>query len=121
QEPSYDQIQDVPDATNPQNRIIGNPELKAAFRHDIKANFNNYIINSKITLYAGANATFNQNQVIRSTVRLESDLGTIRETRFLNANGNYNYNGNYGISKRFEDNKYAISYNGNLGYNRSVS
>lgn len=121
QEPSYEQIQDVPDVTNPQNRIIGNPELKAAFRHDIKANFNNYIINSKLTLYAGVNATFNQNQVIRSTVRLESDLGTIRETRFLNANGNYNYNGNYGISKRFADNKYGISYNGNLGYNRSVS
>ncbi|RZK64521.1 MAG: TonB-dependent receptor, partial [Pedobacter sp.] len=120
QEPSYDQIQDVPDVTNPQNKIIGNPDLKAAFSHNMRANFNNYIIKSKITVYAGANATYNQNQVIRSTVRFPTDLGTVRETRFLNADGNYNYNGNYGISKRFADSKYAVSYDGNIGTNRSV-
>jgi len=121
QEPSYDQIQDVPDVTNPQSRIIGNPGLKAAFRHDLRANFNNYIIKSKITVYAGAGATYNQNQVIRNTLLLRDSLGIIRETRFMNADGNYNYNGNYGISKRFPDNKYAVSYDGNIGYNHSLS
>ncbi len=121
QEPSYDQIQDVPDVTNPQSRIIGNPELKAAFRHDLRANFNNYIIKSKLTLYAGAGATYNQNQVIRNTLLFRDSLGVIRETRFMNADGNYNYTGNYGISKRFPDNKYAVSYDGNIGYNHGIS
>lgn len=122
-EPTFDQIQDVPDVSNPQNVIIGNPDLKAAFRHSIQANFNNYISQTKLNYYAGFNATFNENQVIRNVILKRDEYnGRKMETHFMNANkGNYNYRGNYGISKRFGDNKYNLSYNGTAGYGKTLS
>src|SRR5690606_12634997 len=108
-EPTFDQIQDVPDVSNPQNAIVGNPDLKAAFRHSIQANFNNYISQTKLNYYAGLNATFNENQVVRNVIFIPDEYGgKKRETHFINANGNYSYRGNYGISKRFGENKYNI-------------
>lgn len=122
QEPSYDQIQDVPDVTNPQNPVVGNPNLKTAFRHLLRFDFNNYIVNSKININARLVAVVNRDQVIRNNVLVQDEFNSLkRETRFLNANGNQNYSGNYDFSKRFAENKYAISYNGNLEYNQSVS
>lgn len=121
-EPTFDQIQDVPDISNPQNTIIGNPDLKAAFRHSIQANFNNYISQTKLNYYAGLNATFNENQVVRNSIDIPDNYGARKkETRFVNASGNYSYNGNYGISKRFGGNKYNVSYNGSTGFNRTLS
>ncbi len=121
-EPTFDQIQDVPDVSNPQNAIVGNPDLKAAFRHSIQANFNNYVSQTKLNYYAGLNATFNENQVVRNVVFISDEYGgKKRETHFINANGNYSYRGNYGISKRFGENKYNISYNGTTSFNRTLS
>lgn len=121
-EPTFDQIQDVPDVSNPQNTIIGNPNLKAAFRHSIQANFNNYISQTKLNYYAGLNATFNENQVVRNIIFVPDDFGgKKRETHYINASGNYSYRGNYGISRRFGNNKYNISYNGTAGFNRTLS
>jgi len=121
-EPTFDQIQDVPDVSNPQNAIIGNPNLNAAFRHSIQANFNNYITQTKLNYYANLNATFNENQVVRNVIFVPDEYnGRKRETRFVNAHGNYSYRGNYGISKRFGDNKYNIGYNGTAGFNRTLA
>ncbi|RRN76471.1 TonB-dependent receptor, partial [Pseudoxanthomonas sp. SGD-10] len=121
-EPSYEQIQDVPDVTNPQNIVVGNPDLKAAFRHSIQARFNNYITNSKLNYYAGLNTTYYENQIIRNVVFVPDDFNSRkRETRFINSSGNYTYRGNYGISKRLADNKYTIGLNGTIGFNRTMS
>lgn len=120
-EPSYEQIQDVPDVTNPQNPVIGNPNLKASFRHQLVADYKNYIIRSKITIHGNISSSYTTNQVIRNTsLVLSPDSVYIRETRFVNANGNYNYSGRYDFSKRFAD-KYAISLNGNLNFTHSTS
>jgi hypothetical protein len=122
QEPSYDQIQDVPDVTNPQNPVIGNPNLKTAFRNYLRLDFNNYIIDSKITIYARVSTSFTKNQVIRNNTFVEDSYNSLkRVTRFANANGNYNYNGEYNFSKRFKENTYGISFNGNIDFNNTVS
>ncbi len=122
QEPSYNQIQDVPDVTNPQNPVVGNPNLKAAFRHYVRADYNNYIINSKISIHAKLDATLTQNQVIRNNIFIKDNYNSLkRETHFVNADGNYSYSGDYHFSKHFAENAYAISLDGNVDFNRSVS
>ncbi|MBC7914575.1 MAG: outer membrane beta-barrel protein, partial [Pyrinomonadaceae bacterium] len=121
QEPTFDQIQDVPDISNPQNVVYGNPGLKAQFRHTISTGFNNYITNSKVNFSVNAQATKTENKVTRNTVELDASRGT-RATYYGNANGDYSLNGNYSISKSFGNpRKYQIGLNGRANFGNSVT
>ena len=120
QEPSFDQIQDVPDVTNPLNVVYGNPNLKAQFRHAINGGFNNYITNSKLNLSLNLQATKTDNKVVRNTVEKDPTRNS-RETYFMNADGDYSLNTNYNISKQFANRKYQVGLNGTVTFANSVS
>lgn len=121
-EPTFDQIQPVRDVSNPQNPVIGNPNLKVTFNHSINANYNNYIANSKLNYSVNLNATFIDNAVIRNTVDIKgADSIWKSETRFVNMNGVYRINGNYSISKQLNNRKYNLSFSGNVSNNHTVS
>ncbi|MGV3508605.1 MAG: outer membrane beta-barrel protein, partial [Sphingobacteriaceae bacterium] len=120
QEPSFNQIQDVPDLSNPQNPIYGNPGLSAQFRHTINSSFNNYVANSRLNFSVIVQATMTDNKVIRNTIELDKSRGS-RATYFTNANGDYSTNANYNISKQFADRKYRVGLNGTVNFANSVS
>lgn len=122
QEPSFDQIQPVRDVSNPQNPIVGNPNLKVTFNHSITTNYNNYIANSKLNYSVNGTASFIDNAVVRNTVQFRDAKNIQRnETRYVNMNGNYRFNGNYSISKQLANRKYNLSLSGNLQYNHNLS
>lgn len=120
QEPSFDQIQDVPDVTNPLNIIYGNPDLKAQFRHSINTRFNNYVTNSRLNFSVSLQATKTENKVVRNTIELDQSLNS-RETRFTNTNGDYSTRADYNISKQFADRKYQVGLNGTINFANSIS
>lgn len=122
QEPSFDQIQPVRDVSNPQNPVVGNPDLKVTFNHSINTNYNNYIANSKLNYSLSMNATFIDNSVVRNTVQIADAYNSLKnETRYININGVYRINGNYSISKQLNNRKYNLSYSGNVLHNHGVS
>lgn len=126
QEPTFDQIQPVRDVTNPQNPIIGNPDLLATFVHNIKTDYNNYIANSKLNISVNATASFTENAVIRNNVEVRDPNipnanVRINETRFLNVNGVYRLNGNYNVSKQLSNRKYNLQLNGTASFNHNIS
>ena len=121
-EPSFNQIQPVRDESNPQNPVVGNPNLKPSFRHTITAQYNNYIANSKMNLSANVNTSIVRNQIVTNTVQIRDNLNTFRnETRFVNLSGIYTINGNYEISKQLSDRKYNLSLLGNITYGHGIS
>ncbi|WP_316842283.1 outer membrane beta-barrel protein [Pedobacter gandavensis] len=125
-EPSFDQIQPVRDVTNPQNPVIGNPDLLASFTHSINASYNNYIANSRLNYSLNMNASTTENAVIRDiqrvTVLLPSGVeNKINETRFLNTNGVYRLNANYSINKQLNDRKYNLALSGSVSYDHRIS
>lgn len=121
-EPTFDQIQPVRDVINPQNPIVGNPDLLASFTHSINGNYNNYIANSKLNYSLNFNASFLENSVIRNNVQYTSeDNRLITETRFINADGIYRINGNYSVSKQLSNRKYNLSLSGNVNFNHGVA
>ena len=119
-EPTFNQIQDVPDISNPQNPVMGNPNLKASFRHTINSGFNNYLPNSRVNISVNAQAIFTQGKVVRNTIDIDPLFGT-RQTYFLNADGDYSVNGNYNISKQLANRKYRIGLNGAVNFLNGVS
>jgi hypothetical protein len=122
-EPTFDQIQPVKDVSNPQNTIIGNPDLKVTFNHTLNANYNNYIANSKLNYSFNMSATFIEDAVTRNVLQILDDNGKFRnnETRFENIDGVYRINGNYSINKQLNDRKYNLALSGNVNHNHNVS
>ena len=130
QEPTFDQIQPVRDVTNPQNPIIGNPNLLATFNHSIRGDYNNYIANAKLNYSFNMNYSFTDNSVIRNNVEVE-DLSVrtspddkpvyITETRFLNIGGARRFDANYSVSKQLDNRKYNLSLSGRVNFDHRLS
>jgi hypothetical protein len=122
-EPTFDQIQPVRDVSNPQNTIVGNPDLKVTFNHSINANYNNYIANHKLNYSLNANATFIDNAVVRNVVQIFNNNNQLlrNETQFVNMNGSYRVGGNHTVSKQLNNRKYNLSLSGNVSYNHGIS
>ncbi len=121
-EPAFNQIQPVRDVSSPQNPVVGNPDLKPAFRHTLAAQYNNYIANSKVNLSANVTGTIINNQIVTNVLRIPDAYNSFKsETRFLNLDGTYYINGRYNVAKQLADRKYNLSLNGYASYRHDVS
>ena len=122
-EPTFDQIQPVQDVSNPQNTIVGNPDLKVAFNHAVNTNYSNYIANQKLNYAVNVNATLVNDAVIRNVVQIFNTSNQLlkNETRYLNMSGGYHIGGNYSISKQLNNRKYNLAFSGNASYNHGIS
>nr|WP_121271628.1 TonB-dependent receptor [Pedobacter schmidteae] len=119
--PSFEQLRPVPDTRNLQNVIIGNPDLKTAFTHSVNLSYRLFGSTTGRALQIGFNGNVIQNQVASNVILIPDTLnGLKQETRFENANGNYNFGSNYSLSLPFAKRKYSLSANGNLGYTNAV-
>lgn len=116
--PSYRQFSMIPDYTDIQNPIYGNPGLKAAQRHNISFNlFKNYRLN---TLLFKLSANTIKNNIVSDIVLVEDGLGSVKqETHFLNSNGNYSIEFTNGWTRTLPNNKgnYLLELSGNYSNN----
>ncbi len=121
-EPNFTQIQPLPDYSNPQNPVFGNPNLKPSFRHSINTIYNNYISNSKLNLSANINTSLYEDQIVSNVVQVrQPELHSLLyETHFVNISGARSVSGNYNISKQFDDRKYNLALNGLISYGHSL-
>jgi len=129
-EPTFDQIQPVRDVSNPNNPIVGNPDLAATFTHNLRTDYNNYIANSRINYSVRVNANFTDNAVIRNNVSIPDysvepapgkERPFITETRFVNVNDVYRITGDYSLSKQLSNRKYKLEFRGNAIYDHRIS
>ncbi|SMC87141.1 outer membrane beta-barrel protein [Pedobacter nyackensis] len=119
--PRFEQLQPVPDSRNLLNVIIGNPNLKTSFNHSVNIGYRLFGNTSGRALQIGLNGNVVQNQVVSNVSLIPDTLGGFKqETRFENANGNYNFGSNYSLSLPFAERKYNLSFEGNLGYSNAV-
>lgn len=120
--PSPYQLQPVRNTQNLQNIVIGNPNLKPSFSHNISSNYNYTNTKTGISAQTGLNFSTTQNEIVNNVLLIPDTLNSLKqETRFENTNGNYNIRTNYVINVPIKKNKYSISYSGNIGLsNRAI-
>jgi hypothetical protein len=120
--PSQNQLQPVRNTQNLQNVIIGNPNLKPSFTHNVNMSYNYIHLKSGSSFQASLNGSSTQNQIVSNVILVRDTLNSLKqETRYTNANGGYNLNANYTLSLPFAKNKYTVNMNGNLGHSNAVS
>lgn len=121
-EPTFDQVQPVRDVSNPQNPIVGNPDLEATFTHAIKGTYDNYIANSKLNYSVNFNTSFTDHAVVRNSVQIRDAYNSLKtETRFVNMDGIHRFDVNYNVSKQLSDRKYNLVFSGSVNYNHDIS
>jgi len=96
-QPTIDQIQPIPDNTNTQSVILGNPNLKPAFNNTLSVRYNNFAF-AKMRFFAvflNLTQTFNAFASSQSVITDPTDInyGKVAST-YINVDGNYSGNAN---------------------------
>ncbi len=120
--PTPYQLQPIRNTQNLQNIVVGNPNLKPSFNHNISTSYNYVHAKSGFSAQTGLNFSTTQNEIVSNVVLIPDTLNSLKqETRFENTNGNYNSGGNYMVNIPIKKNKFSISYGGNFGLsNRAI-
>ena len=95
--PSIGQMQPFQNAQNPLFIIKGNPDLKVQENHQLNLNFQAYDSKKKRGVFANANATLRNNQVV---VKSSLDENLVRTVTYANVSGGYSVSGNIRYDKR---------------------
>lgn len=120
--PSINQLQPIRNTQNLQNIVVGNPDLKSSFSHNLSSNFNYNHAKSGISLQTGISTAATQREIMSHVILIPDTLSSLKQiTRYENVNGNYQINGNYTLYLPFKKNKFGLSYSGSIGFsNRAV-
>jgi Outer membrane protein beta-barrel family/CarboxypepD_reg-like domain len=119
QQPSFSQLQDVADVSNPQFITTGNPNLKPSITHTMNFSYNNFNFISGKILFTNLSVSTTQNQVVNNTIR-QGNTGA-QLTRPENVNGYYNINGFYTFGKPYKNRKYVLTLMGTVNYNHNIN
>lgn len=125
QQPSINQIQPIPDNTNTQSILLGNPDLKPAFVNSLFMFYNNFDFASYRTLFIGAfiNQSFNAIAASQSLITNTADInyGKIA-TNFVNVDGNFSANVFGNLSQPIiKGNKLNLQINANGSFSKNTN
>lgn len=113
QEPSIQQLQPLVDNTDPLNISTGNPNLKPAYRHNLRSNYFYFDPVKFLSVFASANMTYETNAIVNSQSVNES---FIRTTKPVNVGENIrvNANLNFGFPIKKIESRVRLGGNANL-------
>lgn len=118
QAPTIQQLQPVRDLANIQNVIIGNPDLKQEFNHNIMVQGNYVNASNGLSVFSGLGLSIAENKIVAN--RISIPLETLQETRFTNINGVWGVRGFYAINLPFSD-KSNFTYSGSYNHLKNVN
>ena len=119
QQPTFTQLQDITDRSNPLYLSRGNPNLKPSINHNINLFFNNFNIVTGKVIFTNFLFSTVQNQIINNVILIGNSGAQLTVPQ--NVNGYYNLNGFYSFSKPYKNRKYVLTLNGNLNYNHNIN
>ncbi|MDF0709135.1 outer membrane beta-barrel protein [Flagellimonas okinawensis] len=106
--PSVNQMQPVPNLSNPLNIVQGNPNLDPEINHNFYMNFNNYNWKDRTGVFFWANLGIDEDRIVSSTTTNED---FIRTTTYQNVKGNYNGALGVNYSKQIKKNSlYTLKF-----------
>lgn len=84
--PTIEQLQPLPDITNPFLVKTGNPDLKQQFNHSVNAYYNAFNMKTFKGILVSIQGDVVQNQIVSAVNLLD---GGVQETKYVNVNGVY--------------------------------
>ncbi len=121
--PNINQLQPVADSRNLQNIIVGNPNLKPSFNHQLNLSYNKGLSREGAMLMLALNGSTIKNQVVANVLLIrDSVLGSLKqETHFENATGTYNIGANYNLAQPLFNRKLNVDFSGRISNSKNIS
>jgi len=119
--PSLSQLQSFTNVSDPLNIIRGNPNLKPQNRYSIHVDFRTNNFSKGFGLYSRIKADFDNNRVV-SRYTINDDL--VRETTFINVDGNYSYYSYFNLYKKIKFDEIRvmrINLNGSISTTKRIN
>ena len=117
-QPSVTQLQPVPNVSNPNNTIIGNPELKPYYSNDLSLRFQKFIPEKQTAIIVMASGNYTVNAIVTDVMNLG---GGRKETTYRNSDGNYNGNIRAIFNTPLKNKKFSINSMSMANYRNSNS
>lgn len=117
-QPTINQLQPIPDNTNPLQVKVGNPDLKPTYNNNFSLFYNNFKPLSG--RYFGTNASFSfVNQDFTNSIIYDATGRTLTQT--VNVNGNYTSNMNVWCGIPFFGKKLSFDPSANANYQKNTN
>ncbi len=119
--PDVSQLNPFVDVSDPLNIIQGNPNLGPSNNHSLYAGFNNYDFQKGGSYYANLNGNITNDAVTSRTI---VDENLVRNTTYVNVDGNYSLNASTGYDKSVKlDSLRTFKYGAGLygNFNRNIN
>ena len=114
--PSLDQLQPIPDNSDPLNIFVGNPALRPSFNHNFSINYNSFKMLSERNIWAYISYNFTQNAFVQFS---EFNEG-VRRYYTVNTNGVASFNSNLNYGFKIKSIGLRLGISGGYNNNRSV-
>ncbi|MFM2359971.1 MAG: hypothetical protein RLY16_1964 [Bacteroidota bacterium] len=118
-QPTFTQLQEVVDNSNPQFVTKGNPLLKPSINHNINFSYNNFHFSSGRVIFTNFTFSSIQNQIVNNVISTGRQGGQLSIPE--NVNGYFNVNGFYLYSRPFKQRKYVLTLTGSINYNHNIN
>jgi hypothetical protein len=117
-QPSINQLQPVPDNSNPLYIPLGNPDLLPEFEHSLRIEYSDTKKEKFRTVNAGLNATYTMDKIVN---KRWYDPSGVQYTMPVNEQGAYNVNANFMYNTPIAKSKISIMNFTRAGVNKGVS
>lgn len=122
-QPSMTQLQPVADMTDPLNIVVGNPDLKPTFSHNVNLRFQTFNPEAQRSIMAMLTANMTQNSIVSLTTFDKTTGG--KTTTYCNVNGVWNARAMAMFSQPFRNKAFTFNnhlmafYSRGVGFNNS--
>lgn len=119
-QPSIEQLQPVPDYSNPLLIRLGNPDLKQEFTNSVSVNYRSFNAGKTSSFMWQADFRNTANQIVNAT---RTTAQGVQEQQYVNVNGNFNVgtNINYALPIGKGNSKGSVNLSTRLQYGEDVS
>ncbi|MDR1557586.1 MAG: outer membrane beta-barrel protein [Tannerellaceae bacterium] len=105
-QPSMTQLQPVADVSNPNNTVIGNPDLSPRYVNDLSVRFQKFIPEQQTAFMLMLNADYTLNDIVSDVTNVTAG---IRQTTYANVNGNYSGNLRFMMNTPLKNKKFTVN------------
>ncbi|MDR0430316.1 MAG: outer membrane beta-barrel protein [Tannerellaceae bacterium] len=105
-QPSMTQLQPVPNVSNPNNTIIGNPDLKPYYTNQLFVRFQKFLPEKQTAFIVMANGNYVVNAIVSDQVNLGAGR---RTTSYRNTSGNYQGNVRFIFNTPLKNKKFTVN------------
>lgn len=118
-QPSFTQLQPVPDYSNQLYVTVGNPDLRPEFSNTFSLRYNNFDFISGNVFFGNILFSFTNDKIVTDNIPL-GPFGR-QEIRYRNTDGFYTATGFYNISKPVQNRKFVFNLGGTVTYVNNIS